>query len=72
MHIQIDLPKEAQAMLSSFAKEKKMSEKDFVENAILEYLEELSDFKEAYQSRKSRLNGEKGESWEDIKKELAI
>lgn len=72
MYMQIELPKEAEAMLSSFAKEKKMSKKDFVENAILEYLEELTDLKEAYQSRKSRLNGEKGESWDEIKKELAI
>lgn len=72
MNIDINLPKEAEAMLFHFAKEQKISKKDFITNAILEYLEDLNDLKEASQGRKARINGEKGESWNDIKKELYI
>lgn len=40
-----------------------------MEEAILEYLD---DYKTALKLREERLNGEKGESWQSVKKELGL
>ena len=40
-----------------------------MEEAILEYLD---DYKTALKLREARLNGETGESWQSVKKELGL
>ena len=55
--------------VENFAKERNITKEELMKEAILEYLD---DYKIALTLRKARLNGETGESWQSVKKELGL
>ncbi|WP_302271790.1 hypothetical protein [Brachyspira aalborgi] len=69
MNITLNIPEETQEVYFEIAKERNITKEELMKEAILEYLD---DYKTALTSRKARLNGETGESWQSVKKELGL
>ena len=69
MNITLNIPEETQEVYFEIAKERNITKEELMEEAILEYLD---DYKTALKLREERLNGEKGESWQSVKKELGL
>ncbi len=69
MNITLNIPEETQEVYFEIAKERNITKEELMEEAILEYLD---DYKTALTLRKARLNGETGESWQSVKKELGL
>lgn len=69
MNIILNIPEETQEVYFEIAKERNITKEELMEEAILEYLD---DYKTALTLRKARLNGETGESWQSVKKELGL
>ena len=69
MNITLNIPEETQEVYFEIAKERNITKEELMEEAILEYLD---DYKTALTLRKARLNGEQGESWQSVKKELGL
>lgn len=69
MNITLNIPEETQEFYFEIAKERNITKEELMEEAILEYLD---DYKTALTLRKARLNGETGESWQSVKKELGL
>ncbi|MDE7316701.1 MAG: hypothetical protein K2N12_03095 [Helicobacter sp.] len=72
MTLELELPKEAQEAYSHFAKEQNITKEELMQRALLEYLEDLEDLAIALRGREERLNGDVGEPWENVKKELGL
>ena len=69
MNITLNIPEETQEVYFEIARERNITKEELMEEAILEYLD---DYKTALALRKARLNGETGESWQSVKKELGL
>lgn len=69
MNITLNIPEETQEVYFEIAKERNITKEELMKEAILEYLD---DYKTALTLRKARLNGETGESWQSVKKELGL
>ena len=69
MNITLNIPEETQEVYFEIAKERNITKEELMEEAILEYLD---DYKTAFKLREARLNGETGESWQSVKKELGL
>ena len=69
MNITLNIPEETQEVYFEIAKERNITKEELMKEAILEYLD---DYKTALTLRKVRLNGETGESWQSVKKELGL
>lgn len=69
MNITLNIPEETQEVYFEIAKERNITKEELMEEAILEYLD---DYKTVLKLREERLNGEKGESWQSVKKELGL
>ena len=69
MNITLNIPEETQEVYFEIAKERNITKEELMKEAILEYLD---DDKIALTLRKARLNGETGESWQSVKKELGL
>ncbi len=69
MNIILNIPEETQEVYFEIAKERNITKEELMKEAILEYLD---DYKTALTLRKARLNGETGESWQSVKKELGL
>ena len=69
MNIILNIPEETQKIYFEIAKERNITKEKLMEEAILEYLD---DYKTALKLREARLNGETGESWQSVKKELGL
>lgn len=69
MNITLNISEETQEVYFEIAKERNITKEELMEEAILEYLD---DYKTALTLRKARLNGETGESWQSVKKELGL
>ena len=69
MNITLNIPEETQEVYFEIAKERNITKEELMEEAILEYLD---DYKTALTLRKAILNGETGESWQSVKKELGL
>ena len=69
VNITLNIPEETQEVYFEIAKERNITKEELMEEAILEYLD---DYKTALTLRKARLNGETGESWQSVKKELGL
>ena len=69
MNIILNIPEETQEVYFEIAKERNITKEELMKEAILEYLD---DYKTALTLRKVRLNGETGESWQSVKKELGL
>lgn len=69
MNITLNIPEETQEVYFEIAKEINITKEELMKEAILEYLD---DYKTALTLRKERLNGETGESWQSVKKELGL
>ncbi len=69
MNITLNIPEETQEVYFEIAKEINITKEELMKEAILEYLD---DYKTALTLRKARLNGETGESWQSVKKELGL
>ena len=69
MNITLNIPEETQEVYFEIAKERNITKEELMKEAILEYLD---DYKIALTLRKVRLNGETGESWQSVKKELGL
>lgn len=69
MNITLNIPEETQEVYFEIAKERNITKEELMKEAILEYLD---DYKIALTLRKARLNGETGESWQSVKKELGL
>ncbi len=69
MNITLNIPEETQEVYFEIAKERNITKEELMKEAILEYLD---DYKTALALRKARLNGETGESWQSVKKELGL
>ena len=69
MNIILNIPEETQEVYFEIAKENNITKEELMKEAILEYLD---DYKTALTLRKARLNGETGESWQSVKKELGL
>ena len=69
MNITLNIPEETQEVYLEVAKERNITKEELMEEAILEYLD---NYKTALKLRESRLNGETGESWQSVKKELGL
>ena len=69
MNITLNIPEETQEVYFEIAKEINITKEELMKEAILEYLD---DYKIALTLRKARLNGETGESWQSVKKELGL
>ena len=72
MTLELELPKEAQEAYSKFAKEQNITKEELMQKALLEYLEDLKDLAIALRGREERLNGDVGETWDSVKKELGL
>lgn len=72
MSITLDLPNNIEKLYKKFAKEQNTTQKELMQKALLAYIEELEDLSIAYEGRKERINGESGENWRDVKKELGL
>lgn len=73
MTLELELPKEAQEAYSHFAKKKQnITKEELMQRALLEYLENLEDLAIALHGREERLNGDVGEPWKNVKKELGL
>ncbi|PAF47146.1 hypothetical protein BKH46_05420 [Helicobacter sp. 12S02634-8] len=73
MDITLNLPKEAHNILYNIAKEQNISQEELAKQALLEYLEDIEDYKKgelAYQEYVE--GGRKGIAWNDLKKELNL
>lgn len=69
VNITLNIPEETQEVYFEIAKEINITKEELMKEAILEYLD---DYKTALTLRKARLNGETGESWQSVKKELGL
>ena len=69
MNITLNIPEETQEVYFEIAKERNITKEELMKEAILEYLD---DYKIVLTLRKARLNGETGESWQSVKKELGL
>ena len=69
MNITLNIPEETQEVYFEIAKERNITKEELMKEAILEYLD---DYKTALTLRKAKLNGETGESWQSVKKELGL
>lgn len=69
MNITLNIPEETQEVYFEIAKERNITKEELMKEAILKYLD---DYKTALTLRKARLNGETGESWQSVKKELGL
>ena len=69
MNITLNIPEETQEVYFEIARERNITKEELMKEAILEYLD---DYKTALTLRKARLNGETGESWQSVKKELGL
>ena len=69
MNITLNIPEETQEFYFEIAKERNITKEELMKEAILGYLD---DYKTALTLRKARLNGETGESWQSVKKELGL
>mgnify|MGYP004538131989 FL=1 len=69
VNITLNIPEETQEVYFEIAKERNITKEELMKEAILEYLD---DYKTALTLRKARLNGETGESWQSVKKELGL
>lgn len=69
MNITLNIPEETQEVYFEIAKERNITKEELMKEAILGYLD---DYKTALTLRKARLNGETGESWQSVKKELGL
>ena len=69
MNITLNIPEETQEVYFEIAKERNITKEELMKEAILEYLD---NYKTALTLRKVRLNGETGESWQSVKKELGL
>ena len=69
VNITLNIPEETQEVYFEIAKEINITKEELMKEAILEYLD---DYKIALTLRKARLNGETGESWQSVKKELGL
>lgn len=69
MNITLNIPEETQEVYFEIARERNITKEELMKEAILEYLD---DYKTVLTLRKARLNGETGESWQSVKKELGL
>ena len=69
VNITLNIPEETQEVYFEIAKEINITKEELMKEAILEYLD---DYKTALTLRKARLNGETGESWQSVQKELGL
>lgn len=69
MNIILNISEETNEVYFEIAKERNITKEELMEEAILEY---LGDYKTALKLREARLKGERGESWQSVKKELGL
>lgn len=68
----INITKETEATLSNIAKEHNKTVDYLVEEAILNFLEDFEDIKDALQGREERLKGDNGIKANEFYKQLGI
>lgn len=54
MTLEINIPKHIEESFSNLAKERNITKEELTKRAILEYLQELEDYKDALNARKAR------------------
>ena len=73
MSVVLDLPNDAEEMLSLIAKERNISQENLLKEMILEYLEDLEDARRGEQAYKEYLeSGEEGTPADELYKKLGI
>lgn len=72
MNVSVEIPKECEALFLRYAREQNKSINEVLNEHIIEFMEELEDLQDALQARKERESGDKGKSWQEIKKELDL
>lgn len=68
----INITKETEATLSNIAKEHNKTVDYLVEEAILNFLEDFEDIKDALQGREERLKGDNGIKANEFYKQIGI
>ncbi len=73
MSVVLDLPSQAEEMLSIIAKERNISQENLLKELILQYLEDLEDAQRGEQAYKEYLeSGEQSISADELYKKLGI
>lgn len=73
MNVTLNLPQEMQSLLFSFAKEKNTTAESIMQEAIIEFLEDLADAKKADEAYAEYLaSGKQGISAKELYKELGL
>lgn len=73
MSIVLDLPSEAEKMLSSLAKERNISQENLIKELLLEYLEDLEDARIGEAAYKEYVeSGRESVAADELYKELGI
>lgn len=73
MSVVLDLPSEAEKMLSSLAKERNISQENLIKELLLEYLEDLEDARIGETAYKEYVeSGRESVAWQDFKKEIGL
>ena len=73
MSVVLDLPNDAEEMLSLIAKERNISQENLLKEMILEYLEDLEDARRGEQAYKEYLeSGEEGTPAKEVFERLGI
>ena len=73
MSVVLDLPSEAEKMLSSLAKERNISQENLIKELLLEYLEDLEDARIGEVAYKEYVeSGRESVAWQDFKKEIGL
>ena len=72
MNVNLEIPKEREALFLRYAKEQNKSINEVLNERIMEFLEELEDLEDALKARKERANGDSGRAWQEIRAELRL